>query len=113
MLVWWPPAGGAVDVRDRGGVRSLLAVARLALVIFDLDDTLFDHEGATREALAGWLVGLGVEPTEELVGAWFAAESRHVAAWHRGELDWQGQRRARVEEMLSVVGRPAGDAGSL
>lgn len=94
-------------------VRSLLAVARLALVIFDLDDTLFDHEGATREALAGWLVGLGVEPTEELVGAWFAAESRHVAAWHRGELDWQGQRRARVEEMLSVVGRPAGDPGSL
>jgi putative hydrolase of the HAD superfamily len=76
------------------------------LVLFDLDGTLFDHESAARDAVRGWLLGLDVKPTELLVDAWFDAETRHVAAWHRGELDWTEQRRERVREMLSVVGRP-------
>ena len=65
------------------------------LVLFDLDGTLFEHESAARDAVSGWLLGLNVTPTDRLVDAWFDAETRHVAAWHRGELDWTGQRRER------------------
>jgi putative hydrolase of the HAD superfamily len=83
------------------------------LVIFDLDDTLFNHVGAARDAVAGWLLNRDVEPTEELISVWFDAESRNVAAWHQGELDWQGQRRARVMEMLDAIGNPVSDADSL
>lgn len=69
-------------------------------VIFDLDGTLFDHEGAARAGVAGWLKHLGVQPSETAITAWFDAEQRHMTAWHRGEIDWQGQRRARIREML-------------
>jgi len=106
-------AGLDAALRVRCGARSLRRVARLTLIVFDLDDTLFDHTGAARDAVSGWLVDLGAEPSEERIGAWFDAESRHVAAWHRGELDWQGQRRARVAEMLAAIGRPTGNTEAL
>jgi putative hydrolase of the HAD superfamily len=84
-------------------------VCHLPLVLFDLDDTLFDHTGAAREAVRGWLAKLAVAPSDSLIDRWFALEARHVAAWHRGELDWRGQRRARVRDMLQLVGREGGD----
>jgi putative hydrolase of the HAD superfamily len=83
------------------------------LLLFDLDGTLFDHESAARDAVCGWLLGLDVTPTDRLVDAWFDAETRYVAAWHRGELDWVGQRRERVREMLSLLGRPVDGSDAL
>ncbi len=44
-----------------------------------------------------------------MLSAWFDAEERYVAAWHRGELDWNGQRRARIKEMSDKAGRPLTD----
>ena len=89
------------------------AVPQLSLVLFDLDGTLFDHDGAACAAVEAWLEDLAVAPTEELILAWFDAEARSIAAWHRGELGWTGQRRARLREFLALVGEPVGDAASL
>jgi len=77
----------------------------LEAVIFDLDDTLFDHRGAASSGVREWLADLGVSPTEALVRLWFEAEERHVAAWHRGEVSFWGQRRARLREILLQIGR--------
>ncbi len=100
------------DTLPPGG-RSLFCVVGADLVIFDLDDTLFNHVGAARDAVAAWLLNRDVEPTEELIGVWFDAEARNIALWHRGELDWQGQRRARIAEMLDAIGARSSDSDSL
>jgi putative hydrolase of the HAD superfamily len=81
----------------------------LKAVVFDLDGTLFDHEGAAREGVLAWLSHLGTPPTEAAMSLWFRAEERFVTAWHRGELDWQGQRRARIRDMLEKLGYDSGD----
>jgi putative hydrolase of the HAD superfamily len=83
------------------------------LVLFDLDGTLFDHDRAAGIGVAAWLQSIGVEPAEELIDRWFEAEARYISAWHRGELDWQEQRRARLREMHEIIDHPAGDARSL
>lgn len=77
-------------------------------VIFDLDGTLFDHDGAARAGVSVWLSRLGITPSEETISLWFDAEERFVAAWNRGELDWQGQRRARVRHVSERLGVPTG-----
>jgi putative hydrolase of the HAD superfamily len=87
----------------------------LEAVIFDLDDTLFDHRGAAATAVTGWLTALGVQPSAKLEELWFAAENRHVAAWNRGEVSFEEQRRRRLRELLAVIevgsiGRDGGDA---
>jgi len=45
-----------------------------------------------------------VAATDALVRLWFDAEERHVKAWHRGESSFWGQRRARLREILSLIG---------
>jgi putative hydrolase of the HAD superfamily len=94
------------------GLRSLVGV-EVDAVIFDLDGTLFDHQGAARDGAAAWLCHLGHAPTEELISRWFEAEERFFAAWHRGALDWQGQRRARIREMLGHLELAVGDDAAL
>lgn len=92
--------------------RTLLSM-EVEAVIFDLDGTLFDHAGAARDAAAAWLSALGHEPTEALLGLWFELEERFFAVWNRRELDWQGQRRARVREMLVALEQQPGDDAAL
>jgi putative hydrolase of the HAD superfamily len=79
------------------------------LVLFDLDDTLFDHRRAARRAVCCWLVALGVTPSDCLVNRWFALEALRLAAWQRGELDLQGLRRNHVRDMLAVLEREVHD----
>jgi putative hydrolase of the HAD superfamily len=81
----------------------------LAAVIFDLDDTLFDHRGAAIAGVRGWLADIGAEATGELVDLWFDAEERHVSAWHRGEVGFAEQRRRRLREILPRVDHDVGD----
>lgn len=82
-------------------------------VIFDLDGTLFDHQGAARDGVAVWLSQLGQGASDELIAWWFEAEERFISAWNRGELDWQGQRRARMREMLGHLDLVVGDNAEL
>lgn len=73
-------------------------------VIFDLDNTLFDHTLSATYAVRSWVADLGGTPTEELVAQWFAIEDRVYDRWLSGELTHQGQRRVRLREFLPVIG---------
>lgn len=73
----------------------------ISAVLFDLDETLLDHEGAAGEAVARlfpdvdeeWLVRRWHELTEEAVDRYLA-----------GELDFTGQRRARILRLAPELG---------
>jgi putative hydrolase of the HAD superfamily len=75
-------------------------------VIFDLDNTLFDHTGSAEAAVRAWLPSLGADPSDALVAEWFAIEDRVYPRWLAGELTHQAQRRARLHEFLPLVGHP-------
>ena len=83
------------------------------LVIFDLDDTLLDQRGAATDAVTRWLTGRGIEPDDELVGAWFAAQERHLPAWRLGEISWREQRRRRLRDFLPLAGLAVSDGDQL
>ncbi|RXR27063.1 HAD family hydrolase [Oerskovia turbata] len=76
----------------------------MAALVLDLDGTLVDHVGSARAALAAWLPGLGVEVTDELVTAWFAAEEKHFRAWRSREISFAEQRRRRLRDVLPLTG---------
>jgi putative hydrolase of the HAD superfamily len=73
-------------------------------VLFDVDDTLVDHSGARGSAIVGYLASLGLEHDAAAVSRWRAVEELHFARHLTGELSFQGQRRARVREMLAASG---------
>jgi putative hydrolase of the HAD superfamily len=68
-------------------------------VLFDLDDTLFDHAGAVatgitrhRRTLPGWQ---RFDDTAEAL-RWHGLEEQHYHRYLAGELDYHGQRRVRA-----------------
>lgn len=85
-------------MRPLGGRKHPRAQPRA--VLFDLDGTLFDHEGAVLEALAGWLPTVGLESSPVVVDRWFDAEEVYTAQWRAGQVSWEGQRRGRLRAML-------------
>jgi putative hydrolase of the HAD superfamily len=78
-----------------------------ALVLFDLDGTLVDHDGAERVAIAGWIDAAGFPtsvdgtPTERI---WHDLAEAAFTEHRAGRLTFQGQRRQRVARFLPVVG---------
>jgi putative hydrolase of the HAD superfamily len=74
----------------------------LKVVLFDLDDTLVDQEGASRAALLDWLpeLGLDLADREELVTAWATIAEAAYGRYQRRELTFAEQRRVRVREFL-------------
>jgi putative hydrolase of the HAD superfamily len=73
----------------------------VAGVLFDLDDTLFDHRGAADRGLRAWLGGLGLDGMlEDHVERWFALETHHHERFQRGEISHVDQRRARIRAFL-------------
>ncbi|MFC6158849.1 HAD family hydrolase [Kribbella jiaozuonensis] len=73
-------------------------------VIFDLDDTLFDHTGSAQQAVRGWVTGLGIAPTDELIAQWFVIEDGVYPRYLAGELTHHEQRRERLRAFLPVLG---------
>lgn len=66
--------------------------------LFDLDDTLMDHEGALSAAVDDWCVELGLPPGQ---GQRFRAlEKTWFARYEAGEITHQGQRAGRCREFL-------------
>jgi putative hydrolase of the HAD superfamily len=76
----------------------------LKVVLFDLDDTLVDQEGASRAALLDWLpeLGLGLDDADELVTAWTAIAEEAYGRYQRREITFAEQRRVRVREFLGA-----------
>ncbi|WP_240474429.1 HAD family hydrolase [Intrasporangium chromatireducens] len=73
-------------------------------VLFDLDDTLLNHRGAARDALALWTAGAGLsEPLDVLESRWTALETHFYGRYQLGELSREEQRRARVRAFLPAL----------
>ncbi|MGW5189554.1 HAD family hydrolase [Kribbella sp. NPDC004138] len=75
-------------------------------VVFDLDNTLFDHTGCAVAGLRSWVTELGITPTDELIAEWFVIEEDQFSRFLAGELTHQGQRRGRLRAFLPVLGLP-------
>jgi putative hydrolase of the HAD superfamily len=75
-------------------------------VIFDLDNTLFDHTTSVITALHGWVPSLGGTLSEGLLAQWFEIEDRNFNQWLAGVLTHQGQRRGRLREFLPLLDHP-------
>lgn len=78
------------------------------LVLFDLDDTLFDHSGTTRTALAQWVrsrPALAAPPFEQVLAVY--REALEAAHWQllRGELSLDGARIQRTQQLYAAFGR--------
>ncbi|WP_424211596.1 HAD family hydrolase [Streptomyces sp. BI20] len=86
-------------------------------VLWDVDDTLFDHTGADTDALVALLARSG--PTAPRHGspaaalaAWRAATARHWARFEAGELTFEDQRLHRVREFLAAPHLSDAEAGA-
>lgn len=78
---------------------------------FDLDGTLFDHQGSARSAVVRFLHSLDVVASESTLASWFAAEEEHYERWRSGEISFSEQRRERLRSVLPPLGVdvPSGD----
>ncbi|WP_183094273.1 HAD family hydrolase [Nocardioides stalactiti] len=70
-------------------------------VLFDLDDTLFDHRGAADRGVRAWLSGLELDGLlEDHVERWATLEAFHHERFQRREISHADQRRARIRAFL-------------
>ncbi|MFT4166289.1 MAG: HAD family hydrolase [Microlunatus sp.] len=73
-------------------------------ILFDLDDTLLDHIGASRTAVLAYAATLPDWTRDEAatLDHWFAMENEHFARYLTGEYTMQEQRRARLRGFLDL-----------
>lgn len=79
----------------------------IAVVLFDLDDTLFAHRDSVALGLLAHLGTIGgFEAVDDAaaVTLWHALEERHYHAYLAGSLDFEGQRRARARDFAAAHG---------
>lgn len=81
-------------------------------IFFDIDGTLVDFAGAEHSAArlfhSEHVERLG-EPFAAFLPRWREVTEKHFQRYLAGELDYQGQRRARLREIFGAA-RPLGDA---
>ena len=71
---------------------------------FDLDGTLFDHEGAARSAIVTFLTTREwIHPGDAGV-AWLQLEDVHFHEYTAGSISFQEQRRRRMRGLLDSIG---------
>ncbi|WP_261620831.1 HAD family hydrolase [Pseudarthrobacter equi] len=80
-------------------------------VLFDLDDTLFDHLASAKAGLQAFTRHLGLAPSNDLAGDWFTIERANYDRFLAKELTFQEQRRERLRQFLPLAGyaAPAGE----
>jgi putative hydrolase of the HAD superfamily len=96
-----------------GADSSLIPDLAPALVLFDLDDTLFAHIGAVADGIVRHLAALGgpfadVDPVRA-VALWQELEEQHYHSYLAGRLDFPGQRRERARDFAAAHGVPLSD----
>jgi len=80
------------------------------LVLFDVDGTLVDHDGAAATGVQQWLMAMGwadAKTIAGLVSEWDAIAERHFLVYRARLTTFQGQRRLRLREFLPRVGMDA------
>ncbi|GAA1004115.1 hydrolase [Acrocarpospora pleiomorpha] len=77
-------------------------------ILFDLDETLFDHRTAVAAAVTSWTAALS--PCHPLLAEgpalWLRLEDKHLPAWHKGECSFGEQRRRRLRDYCDQLGLP-------
>ncbi|MEC5183089.1 putative hydrolase of the HAD superfamily [Cryobacterium sp. MP_3.1] len=85
-----------------------------ALVLFDLDDTLFAHRAAVADGILGHIAGQGgrgaTADPHTVVALWNALDEQHYHAYLAGDLDFAGQRSARARDFAAAHGVTLTDA---
>jgi putative hydrolase of the HAD superfamily len=74
------------------------------IVLFDLDGTLFDHDGADREAALALRAHVAASSSEQqFLQSWRAAQRRHYSRYLAGEIGFVAQRRERIRETVDIL----------
>jgi putative hydrolase of the HAD superfamily len=73
-------------------------------VLFDLDNTLFDHAASARAGVDAFLRHLGTEQSDELTRSWFEIEQVTYDRFLTKELSFREQRRERLRQFLPLTG---------
>ncbi|WP_425956522.1 HAD family hydrolase [Xylanimonas sp. McL0601] len=85
-------------------------------VLFDVDDTLVDTRGAFADAVGAvrhaFLPHVPAEREPEMLAVWRDDAHGHYAAYTRGELGFDEQRRLRADELHVAFGGPRVDESS-
>jgi len=76
-------------------------------ILFDVDETLVDHDWAVKTAIEGHLDELGLPSGPDALAQWMELEGLHFSRYLAGELTFPDQRRERARDM---VGYPMTDA---
>ncbi|MEO3784187.1 HAD family hydrolase [Actinocorallia sp. B10E7] len=69
-------------------------------VLWDVDDTLFDHSGTERAAALQYFTAEGLDADETALRRWRRITDEEYARFTAGELTFAGQRRERVRRLL-------------
>ncbi|GAP61476.1 uncharacterized HAD-hydrolase MTH_209 [Arthrobacter sp. Hiyo1] len=77
---------------------------QIRAVLFDLDNTLFDHPSSARAGVDALLHHLGTERSTELTRCWFQIEEANYQRFLAKELTFQEQRRERLRQFLPLAG---------
>lgn len=77
---------------------------QIRAVLFDLDNTLFDHPSSARAGVDAFLKHLGTECSDELTRSWFEVEDVYYNRFLAKELTFQEQRRERLRHFLPLAG---------
>lgn len=72
-------------------------------VLFDLDDTLFDHQASATEGFTTFIHHLSSLPSESLLQCWFEVERTNYDRWLAGEISFSEQRRERLRQFLPAA----------
>lgn len=83
-------------------------MSRPAVVLFDLDDTLFAHRAAVARGIVRYATTLSApydaQDSDELVAVWHDLEEEHYHRYLAGQLDFEGQRQARARAFAAHHG---------
>ncbi|MFC4121047.1 HAD family hydrolase [Nonomuraea zeae] len=80
-------------------------------ILFDLDDTLFDHRGAADAAITSWASAYfpGHARLGEVAALWAGLEIPYMAMWQAGECSMEEQRRRRLRALCRELAVPEPD----
>jgi putative hydrolase of the HAD superfamily len=87
-----------------GTSQDLPARPAIEGVLFDLDGTLVDHDGAAASAVERALAAVPVPAERWLRRRWAELEERAMGRYLAGELTFAGQRRSRITSLAAELG---------
>ena len=76
-------------------------MARVKVVLFDLDDTLFRHAEAVAAGVEAHIAAYKLPPRDDALATWMRLEELHYHRYLRGEISFIDQRVARMTDFAA------------